>query len=221
MSAFAPLTAEEVVWEGRPTLGVMRQDVWAGLATLAVCWGVLGAGLVALFAATPRQAFQLGGVAAAVVATIVTLARALGASARIHGALAGFLAVTALAGLAREGATAQVVCCGLALFPVGAALGWRARVRQRTRYTLARDRGAILSLSSGGEPNHMIQFAFDAPPRVHADPFGRDLADVSFQPREARLVTRNGKVFSMRTRLLRFARIKDPERLVQALEAAA
>ena len=134
-AAFPPLTAQDVVWEGRPTLGVMRQDIRAGLTTLAVCWGVLGVGLVTLFAASPRQAFQSSGVAAVVVATIVTLARALGASARIHGALAGFLAVTALAGLAREDATAQVVCCGLALFPVGAALGWRARVRQRTPST--------------------------------------------------------------------------------------
>jgi hypothetical protein len=210
-----PLDPAQVVWEARPTLGIVRQDVLAAGATLGLCMGVLGGGLTTLYAVTPARALQVAAIYGAFVAAVVTLARAIGASGRIHGALAGFLGATVMAGLTRgEGGTAQVVCSLLALLPVGVALAWRLRQRLRTRYRVTPERVAM------GEVGHYtITFAFSEPPRVTTDVFGADLAEVSFRPQEARLITREGKVFKLAGRPYRLHRVRHPQQLLAAIGA--
>ncbi len=212
----AAIDPREVVWEGRPAAGVVRADVAAGALAFALTAVVLGVGLAIAWRAPPVLAAELGLAYGAVVAVVVTCARAAGASAVVS-LLAAFFTPLALASVV----TAQE---GPALFcPASACLGLlglvllRLRQRRATRYLVTGDAAAV---DAGDVGRYRITFRFTDLPAVAPDRFGGPIGDVDFGTLEGTLETPDGKSYRITPRPRTFHRVRDPERLLAAIAAA-
>ena len=212
--AFGPFPRDDVLWEGRPSLGLHRADHLAALAAALASFPVLALGLWGGFGLEPARAALLGGLHAGLIGVAVGLSRALGAGPALVPCVAFALSVLVAAALAGD-KPGTLSCAGTFAGAVGGALFWRWRQRRSTRYQIGPGRVAV-----GERGRYTIVFPIVGTPVVRPDRFGGGLVEVEFGPAEARLTTRRGQAFKLPPRRHRLLRVADPERLEAALAAA-
>lgn len=212
--AFRPFPRDDVMWEGRPSLGLHRPDHLAALASAVVSFPVLALGLWGSFGVEPSRALQLGGLHAGLVGVAVGLTRAIGAGPALVPCAAFALSVLVAAALATD-KPGTLTCAASFAGAIGGALFWRWKQRSGTRYQIGPGRVAV-----GERGRYTIVFPILGAPTIRPDRFGGSLVEVEFPPAEARLTTRLGQVFKLPAQRRRFLRVSEPERLKAALAAA-
>lgn len=205
-----PFPRDDVVWEGRPALGLHQADLVAGLVMALGAAPALVLGLWLVFEVPPARATGLGLLHAALLGLGVALGRAVGAGPTLVAAAAFTLPVLVAAALAAE-RTSALFCAGTLAGAVTGALVWRYRQRRALYYQVSADRVAL-----GERGRYTIVFPRQGDPVVRRDRFGGP-AEVVLPPAEARLVTRDGKAWKLPAQPRRLVRIADPERLRAAL----
>ena len=204
---------DAVVWSGAPALYPGREDLFAGLAAFAATALVLCGGLVFLHGAPLEKALQLGLGYSAIVALITSLARVAGAGT-LTMLLAAFFLPISVAAVATGQDGLSLVC------PLASATSFlglfllRWKQRRATRYWITAS-GACM----GEVGRYLISFPIAAPPVVRPDRFGAGLGDIDFGRVEARLVTRDGRTFTLPPRRCRFRRVAAPEQVTTAIAA--
>lgn len=206
----APFAPAQVVWEGRPAVGLLPGDLLTGLCAALGSFPALFLGLWWVFELDPARAAGVGALHAGLVGVGVSVARAAGAGAALISAAAFALPVVVAAALASE-RKAGVACAATLAGLVALALVWRFRQRRATTYWITRERVAV-----GERGRYTIVFARLGPPRLREDHFG-DLAEVEFPPAEALLTTRDGRSFRLPPQPRRLVRVREAARLVEVL----
>jgi hypothetical protein len=201
-----------ILWHGRPDVGLRMPDVnAAGLAFLATLV-VLAPGLAAQNDWSWAWAARLGATYAALVGVLTAFGRVAGAGLRLTLGTAFFAVVTAASFSTTQQGLA-LLCPLSCLCVTGTLLGMSYRRRRATRYQLTREKALV-----GESDRYVIAFPVDDLPAVKSDLFGGSLAAVEFGEVDATLTTRNGKVFRVSSQVQTFRRILNPERLLEAIE---
>lgn len=209
----APFASRDVIWEGRPALGLLPGDLGSGLFAALGSFPALFCGLWLVFELEPARAAGLGALHAALLGAGVAVARAAGAGPALVAAAAFSLPVVVAAALAST-RKSGIACAGTLAGLVALGLMWRFGQRRATTYQVTRTRVAV---SERGR--YTIVFARQGPPRLREHPFG-DLADLEFPAAEALLTTRDGRTFRLPPQPRRLLRVRDAARLVEVLSAA-
>lgn len=204
-----------MVWAGGPTLSPRREDLLAGLTAFAATALVLCGGLLLLHGAPPAQALQLGLGYSAVVAAITSFARVAGAGA-LTMLLAAFFLPISVAAIATGQSGLGLVCPLASATSFLGLLLLRWKQRRATRYWITAS-GACM----GEVGRYLITFPILVAPVVRPDRFGAGLGDIDFGRVQARLVTRDGRTFTLPPRRCRFRRVAAPEQVVTAVAGRA
>ncbi|MCA8924692.1 MAG: hypothetical protein KDD82_22960 [Planctomycetes bacterium] len=203
----------EVLWEGRPFVGPSSGDYRAGGLTALAILLTYGPLLLVLEQGSPQAALRH----ALVVAGLWGIAHALGRSVLAGRGLTLLLGLSlhALAASLIEGGTDAAIWLPAAgVGVVGGTLLWQAQHHWGTRYVVLAGRAA-----RGIPGRYVVNFAYDGLPRVHSDPFGSPIGNLSFEVHDVQLTTSDGQTFGLGTSTQRMERVTFPERIVSKLQS--
>lgn len=202
----------EVLWRGRPEVGLRGPDLKAALAAFGLTFAVVLGG----FGLRTLEWEWAAGLAAgygAVAGVVTAGCRAIGTGMTLT-LLAVFWAILGVAAI-YTGQTGWALICPF--FPLGLILGvlsLQYRQRRATRFEVraapTRGRRGVM----GELGRYSIAFPIDEAPVLRADWFGSSLGTVDFGQVDATLTTHEGKVFKVGTQPRGFRRIRDPQRLL-------
>jgi hypothetical protein len=203
-----------VIWHGRPDVGLRGPDVSAAVLACLVTFVALGTGLAAQNGWAWEAAARFAATYAVIVGVLTVIGRLAGAGLRLTLGTAFFAVVTAASfTTTQEGAA--LLCPLSCLCVTGTLVGMSFRRRVVTRYQLTRDKASV-----GETGRFLITFPVKGLPVVKDDLFGRSLGEVLFDEVESEITTRSGKVFRLPAKLQTFRRVRNPDRLLKALEQA-
>lgn len=203
--------AADVIWDGRPDVGIRVPDLCAAACAFATTFAVLSAGLAYQNDWAWGLPLKLGAAYGAIVAVITALGRAAGGGLVIT-VTAAFWATIAAAALYTTQDGMALLCPVTLTAVVGTVLVMRYRQRRATRYQLTNS-----TVILGEKERYVIKFPLVGTPTVRRDIFGRSLGDVVFEEVDATLTTQDGKVIRVPSQKRRFHRVRYPERLLEAV----